>query len=81
LGDSSYKIETGENISGYIFFVLHLHGNGWVGARGCRTRDLVVVNRGEDVEFVFTDDTFVVEYGNSSNVKTLKDMEAYFKEN
>jgi hypothetical protein len=83
LGDSSHKIETGENISGYIFFVLHLvwrdANNEWgAAARPCRTRDLVVVNRGEVVEFVFTDDTMVVEVGNSSNVKTLKDMEAYF---
>ncbi|MDR2716572.1 MAG: hypothetical protein LBB89_00705 [Treponema sp.] len=83
-GNISYKIELTETTSGYIYFVLHIIARVAdeivVAARPCRTNSLVVVNIGEDVEFVFTDNTIVVDATDSTNVKTLKNMETYFIE-
>ncbi|MDR2394240.1 MAG: hypothetical protein LBD93_08825 [Treponema sp.] len=79
-GDISSTIALTEDTSGYIYFVLYIYTEGGgVRAYPCHTRELVVVNRGEENEFIFTDNTLVVDYANPSNVQTLKNMEAYIK--
>jgi hypothetical protein len=79
-GDISSTITLTEDTSGYLYFVLHIDtGGGGSRAYPCHTKELVVVNRGEEKEFVFTDNTLVVDYANPSNVQTLKNMEAYIK--
>jgi hypothetical protein len=81
VGDVSFKVYLTEDISGYIYFIMHINTpQGASGTHPCRTRELVVVNQGEELEFVFTDNTLIVDSNDSSNIRTLKDMEAYIIE-
>jgi hypothetical protein len=74
VGDISSKIELTEAVSGYIYFVLHIYTQETSGAYPCYTRDMIVVNIGEEVEFVFTGNTLVVDSADPSNVQTLQNM-------
>jgi heme/copper-type cytochrome/quinol oxidase subunit 2 len=80
VGDISPKMELTEAVSGYIYFVIHIYTNEGAGAYSCYTRDLIVVNIGEEVEFVFTGNTLVIDHADPSNVQTLQNMVAFLTE-
>jgi hypothetical protein len=54
--------------SGYIYFKRKSN------PVSARTKDVVVITKGETVEFTFTDNTLIVEATNPDNTGTLKDM-------
>ena len=67
---TTYYIYTGSKASkevdegtGYIFFEANLIK--------LRTQELIVVDKGKDVTFTFTDNTVVVETANSNNIGPL----------
>jgi hypothetical protein len=66
------SIKTGTNVSkpvtagaGYIYFKRKSNGI------TARTRDMVIVNEGETIDFTFTDNTLIVEANNPDNTGTL----------
>ena len=74
---SENSIKTGTTVtndvtagSGYIFF--KRKSNPVI----ARTRDLVVVNEKENIEFLFIDNTLIVEVNNTSNTGTLRNLQS-----
>jgi hypothetical protein len=58
-------INKGEEGSGYIFFTKKSN------ALACRTQEAVTISAGESGEFVFTNNTIVVDIGDTANIQTL----------
>jgi hypothetical protein len=78
-GDISSKIYVTEPVSGYIHFLIRIEERGGGMTHRCRTKELVVVDIGENVEFVFTDGSQVVDSEDAARVLSLTDMDAYLR--